>query len=201
MRVGVLALQGAVIEHLKSLRATGVEALEVRGPEELSQIDGLILPGGESTTIGLLMTRFGLVEPIRARVLEGMPMWGTCAGMILMARTIEDGLPGQTALGLMDMVVRRNAFGRQVDSFTVPLQIEALGPPPFPAVFIRAPLALSWGPQVEVLVRQDEKAVALRQGHLLTTSFHPELSNDPRFHRWFVEDFVAPSKRDWCSCK
>ena len=191
MRVGVLALQGAFIEHLKSLRALEVDGIEVRTAEELSTVDALIIPGGESTTIGKLMVRFDLVEPLLARAREGMPVWGTCAGMILLAREIADGLPGQLALGLLDATVQRNAFGRQVDSFIAPLDVPAaVGEKSFPAYFIRAPLALQWGSQVKVLARHGGQAVALRQGSVLATSFHPELSGDNRFHRYFVEQFT-----------
>lgn len=187
MRVGVMALQGAVIEHLQTLRACRVEAIEVRTPEHLAQVDGLILPGGESTTIGKLLDRFGLLTAIKERAQHGMPLWGTCAGMILLARKIINGLPDQHSLALMDLEVERNAFGRQVDSFEAGVEVAGLGDKPFPAVFIRAPLARNPGSGVEVLGRVGERIVAARQGNLLATSFHPELSGDLRFHRYFIE--------------
>lgn len=186
-RVGVLALQGAFIEHSAILRALGVEAVEVRLPGEMAGLDGLVIPGGESTTIGKLAVAYGLVEPIRQLAAAGRPIWGTCAGMILMARDI--GGHDQPLLGLMDITVQRNAFGRQVDSFVEDLKVPALGPDggPFPGVFIRAPLIERAGPGVEVLARLPEGAiVAARQGSLLVTSFHPELAQDYRFHRFFL---------------
>ena len=195
MRVGVLALQGAFLEHLKVLRSLGVDARDVRRPEEMRELDGLILPGGESTTIGMLMERFGLTARLLERARRGMPVWGTCAGMILMARRIEEGLPSQVALGLLDASVRRNAFGRQIESFTASLKIPVLGGEPFPAVFIRAPQAVDWGATVEVLAEHQGRAVALRQGAMLATSFHPELSGDTRFHRWFLDEFVKPASQ------
>ena len=184
-RIGVLALQGAFIEHLAILRGLGVEALEVRLPGQLVGLDGLIMPGGESTTIGKLAVAYGLVEPLRGRARQGLPIWGTCAGMIMLASDI--GACDQPLLGLMDIVVRRNAFGRQVDSFVEELDVPALGRPPFPGVFIRAPLIERVGPGVEVLARLPEGTiVAARQGHLLATAFHPELTADRRFHNYFL---------------
>ena len=188
MRVGVLALQGAFVEHEKILHHLGVVAVEVRLPEHLEGLDGLIIPGGESTTIARLATKYGLIEPLRALGKAGKPLWGTCAGMILMAKGITDGEPGQSLLELMDIRVRRNAFGRQVDSFETDLEVPVLGGEPFPAVFIRAPLIERVGEGVEVLARlEDGTVVAVRQGNLLATSFHPELTEDERFHRYFVE--------------
>ncbi|HXE72919.1 MAG TPA: pyridoxal 5'-phosphate synthase glutaminase subunit PdxT [Candidatus Nitrosotenuis sp.] len=187
MPLGVLALQGDVEEHLAALRASGAQAVEVRSAAELEGVEGLILPGGESTTIGKLMQRFGILEPLRARAAAGLPLWGTCAGMILLARHIERGLPDQPSLALMDIVVERNAFGRQVDSFETPIAIPALGPVPFPAVFIRAPVAREAGPGVEVLARHRGRIVAARQGNLLATAFHPELTRDTRMHAYFLE--------------
>lgn len=186
-QVGVLALQGAFVEHVRILQSLGVEAREVRLPEQLAGVDGLVIPGGESTTIGKLAVAWGLVEPIRRLAAAGTPIWGTCAGMILMAR--ETGGPGQPLLGLMDIAVRRNAFGRQVDSFVEPIDVPALGngQVPFPAVFIRAPWIERVGPGVEVLARLPEgPIVAARQGRLLVTAFHPELTDDRRFHRYFL---------------
>lgn len=184
MRVGVLALQGAFREHIEMVERLGVEAIEVRTPEQLATVDALILPGGESTTIGKLMERFGLTEPMRAFAAAGHPMWGTCAGLILMAR--DCGRP-QPLLGIMDVTVERNAFGRQLDSFETQLTIDALGTPPFPAVFIRAPIISSVGPAVEVLASlPDGTVVAARQGNLLVTAFHPELTGDPRLHQYLI---------------
>lgn len=183
MRIGVLALQGAFIEHEQMLRRLGVEAVEVRLPEHLDGLDGLIIPGGESTTIGKLATDFGLLEPLRRFAAE-RPTWGTCAGLIFLAR---DAGRDQPLLGLMDVTVARNAFGRQVDSFEADLDVPALGERPFPAVFIRAPLIEQVGPDVEVLARlEDGRVVAARQGRLLATAFHPELTGDDRLHRLFL---------------
>lgn len=187
MRIGVLALQGAFVEHAAMLRRLGVEAPEVRLPEQLEGLDGLILPGGESTTIGKLAWGYGLAEPIRSMAQGGFPIWGTCAGMILLAQDALDGRPGQKLLGLMHIVVRRNAFGRQVDSFEADLNVPVLGEPPFRGVFIRAPAVERWEPPVEPLARlEGGPVVAVRQGHLLATAFHPELTDDERFHRYFI---------------
>ncbi|WP_026369792.1 pyridoxal 5'-phosphate synthase glutaminase subunit PdxT [Kallotenue papyrolyticum] len=188
MTVGVLALQGAFIEHEQMLRRLGQQVVQVRLPQHLEQIDRLIIPGGESTTIGKLLVAYNLLEPIRARAAAGMPLWGTCAGMILLAREIVEGRPeGQPALGLMDVTVRRNAFGRQLDSFEADLQVQGLDGPPVRAVFIRAPVIERVGTGVEPLARlADGRMVAARQGHLLATAFHPELTDDPRFHALFL---------------
>jgi 5'-phosphate synthase pdxT subunit len=183
----ILALQGAFIEHEKILRRLGVDAIEVRLPEELEGLDGLIIPGGESTTIGKLAVKWRLLEPIRTLAKAGRPVWGACAGMILMAQEVTDGVPAQPLLGLMDIAVARNAFGRQVDSFEADLDVPVLGKPPFHAVFIRAPLIERVGAGVEVLARLEGGAVvAARQGNLLATAFHPELTEDDRFHRYFL---------------
>jgi pyridoxal 5'-phosphate synthase pdxT subunit len=189
MNVGVLALQGAFIEHEQMLRQLGHEVTQVRLPQHLERIDRLIIPGGESTTIGKLLVAYGLLEPIRERARREMPIWGTCAGMILLAAEITEGRPeGQPALGLMDITARRNAFGRQLDSFEADLHVPQLGEEPFRAVFIRAPLIERAGEQVETLAALDDgRIVAARQGRLLATAFHPELTNDARFHRLFVE--------------
>jgi len=184
---GVLALQGAFIEHVRVLRELGIGTREVRLPEQLAGLDGLIIPGGESTTIGALAVAYGLVEPIRQMAAQGVPVWGTCAGMILLAKDI--GGSNQPLLGLMDIVVRRNAFGRQVDSFVEEIDVLALedGERPFPAVFIRAPGIERVGPGVRVLARLPQGTiVAARQGNLVVTAFHPELTTDRRFHRFFV---------------
>ena len=186
MRIGVLAVQGAFIEHEKALTRIGAQVVEVRLPEHLADLDGLIIPGGESTTIGKVAKRWGLIEPLRAFAQSGRSLWGTCAGMIVMAREVLDGKPDQPLLRLMDIAVRRNAFGRQVDSFEVDLEIPALGEP-FPAVFIRAPLIERVGKEVAVLAQlEDGTVVAARQGSMLVTAFHPELTEDDRFHQYFV---------------
>ncbi|MGD8854935.1 MAG: pyridoxal 5'-phosphate synthase glutaminase subunit PdxT [Chloroflexota bacterium] len=188
MKIGVLALQGAFIEHIQILRRLGMEAVEVRLPEQLAGLDGLIIPGGESTTIGKLAVTYGLMEPLR-QFAAGKAMWGTCAGMIFMAKEIFQDQP---LLGVMDIVVRRNAFGRQVDSFEAELTVPVLQngtARPFPAVFIRAPMLVSADQEAgaEVIARLDDgSAVAARQGHWLATAFHPELSDDDRFHRYFL---------------
>lgn len=189
MTVGILALQGDFREHEQMLRRIGAPTLQVRLPEHLAQVDRLIIPGGESTTIGKLMAMYQLIEPIRGRARRGMPLWGTCAGAILIARQIAGGRPeGQPVLALMDVTARRNAFGRQLDSFEVDLSIPQLGEGPLHTVFIRAPLLESPGPAVEVLATLDDGGiVAAQQGRLLATCFHPELTNDDRFHRYFLE--------------
>lgn len=184
-RVGVLALQGAFVEHAAILRELGAEAREVRLPEDVEGLDGVIIPGGESTTIGKLAVAYRLIEPLRCRGRQGLPIWGTCAGMIMLATDV--GGRDQPLLGLMDISVRRNAFGRQVDSFCEDLEVPALGKGPFPGVFIRAPLIERVGPGVEILARLPEgTVVAARQGRLLATAFHPELTGDRRFHRYFL---------------
>jgi 5'-phosphate synthase pdxT subunit len=189
MNVGILALQGAFIEHERVIRNLGYEVTQVRLAEHLDRIDRLIIPGGESTTIGKLLVAYGLVEPIKERARREMPIWGTCAGMILLADRITEGRPeGQPGLSLMNITARRNAFGRQLDSFEADLNIPALGPSPFPAVFIRAPRIDAVGEDVETLATLDGGAiVAARQGRLLATAFHPELTGDDRFHRLFLE--------------
>lgn len=187
MRVGILSMQGAFIEHEKMLLRLGAEPVQVRLPPHLEGLDGLIIPGGESTTIGKLAQQWGLLDPVRAFARSGRPLWGTCAGMILMAKEVVGGVPGQPLLGLLDVVVHRNAFGRQVDSFEADLEIPALGEKPFRAVFIRAPIIERVGKGVEVLARlEDGTAVAVRQGNLLATAFHPELTEDERFHNYFM---------------
>jgi pyridoxal 5'-phosphate synthase pdxT subunit len=184
MKVGVLALQGAFAEHVKILRRLGVQAREVRLPEHLEGLDGLILPGGESTTFGKLAVAYGLVDPLRS-LSQSIPMWGTCAGLVFLSGDV--GLD-QTLLGVMDIVVERNAFGRQVDSFEEDLEIKGLPGGPFHGVFIRAPRVLKVGPGVEVLATvQGNKIVAVRQQHFVGTSFHPELTDDDRFHQYFLK--------------
>ena len=188
MRIGVLALQGDFIEHIAVLRRLGVEAVELRLPEHLEGLDGLIIPGGESTTIGKLAGEYQLIEPLR-RFGNDKAVWGTCAGAIFLSKEVHHQQP---VLGLMDIVVRRNAFGRQVDSFETDLNVPALAagagePRPFHAIFIRAPLIERVGADAEVLATlPDGRIVAVREGNLLATSFHPELTGDDRFHRYFL---------------
>ena len=191
MKIGVLALQGDFIEHVHILQTLGAQAVEVRKPEQLDDLDGLIIPGGESTTFGKLAAEFGLIEPLRAFCASGKPVWGTCAGMIFLAKDVGRKQP---VLGLMDVKVKRNAFGRQVDSFEQDLDIPAISAAengqarPFHAIFIRAPMLESVGAGVQVLAKLDDGTiVAARQGNLLATSFHPELTQDTRFHRYFLE--------------
>ena len=184
-RAGVLGLQGDFIEHLRTLREMGVEAIDVRRPEQLDEVEALIVPGGESTTIGKLAAQYGIIPKLRERVAAGMPVWGTCAGAIFMAKEVP-AHPHPLA-GLMDITVERNAFGRQVDSFERDIAIPAIGPEPFHAVFIRAPLISRVGPGVEVMASLDDgTVVAARQGRLMATSFHPELTPDTRLHRHFL---------------
>ncbi|HEU0166689.1 MAG TPA: pyridoxal 5'-phosphate synthase glutaminase subunit PdxT [Chloroflexota bacterium] len=188
MKIGVLALQGAFAEHMAMLRRLGAEAVEVRQPAELEGLDGLIIPGGESTTIGKLMDAYNLREPIVRMATAGRPLWGTCAGMIMLAKDIEGS--DQPRLAVMDIGVNRNAFGRQVDSFEAELPVDdaGFGDQPFHAIFIRAPLLTSAGDGVHVLARlPDGRMVAAKQGNLLATAFHPELTDDPRFHEHFLE--------------
>ncbi len=182
----MLALQGDFAEHIIMLEKVGVEALPVRIPDQLKGIDGLLIPGGESTTIGKLMQSYGLMQPLRQMAQRGFPLMGTCAGMILLAKEATD-LPF-TPLGAIDIAVQRNAFGRQVDSFEVDLPIPALGKKPFHAVFIRAPFITSIKPGVEVMAQlTDGTIVAARQGRVMVAAFHPELTTDIRLHRYFVE--------------
>lgn len=184
MRIGVLALQGAFIEHEKVLRKLGCDAIQVRKKAHLDSIDGLIIPGGESTTIGKLLNEFELAEPIRAMADAGMPVFGTCAGLIVMAREIVNS--DQPRLGMMNIVAHRNAFGRQVDSFETDLVIKGLGGKPFRAVFIRAPYIREAKDGVEVLASVEDKVVLAREGHLLAAAFHPELTDDSRIHEMFL---------------
>lgn len=185
MKVGVLALQGAFIEHEKKLRALGAEVAEVRLPADLQDLDGLVIPGGESTTIGKLAVDYGLIEPLR-EFARHKPTFGTCAGMIFLAKDI--GIDRQPILGVMDITVNRNAFGRQVDSFEADLPVAALGDEPFHAVFIRAPLVTAIGPSVKVLATlEDGRIVGVQSGHLLAIAFHPELTEDDRFHAYFLQ--------------
>ncbi len=187
--VGVLALQGAFREHVAALTRLGAATREVRQLRDMAGIDAMVIPGGESTTMGKLLTDLEMLEPLRARIREGMPVYGSCAGLILLCRNIEGS--SQPRLGILDATVRRNAFGRQVDSFEADLAIPELGAEPLPAVFIRAPVILATGPEVRVLARVEmdgaERAVAVRQDRVLATSFHPELTPDTRFHRYFLD--------------
>ncbi|MDX2161569.1 MAG: pyridoxal 5'-phosphate synthase glutaminase subunit PdxT [bacterium] len=184
MKVGVLALQGAFVEHEQRLRGLGAEPVQVRLPEHLHELDGLIIPGGESTTIGKLAAAYGLIDPLRTFA-QTNPTWGTCAGMIFLAKDI--GIDRQPILGVMDITVNRNAFGRQIDSFETELHIPRLGDAPLHAVFIRAPIVTAAGAGVDVLSTLDDgRIVAVQQGHLLATAFHPELTPDSRFHAYFL---------------
>lgn len=185
--IGVLALQGDVREHLIALAGLGATARPVRRPAELDDIDGIVIPGGESTTICRLLDVFELREPLTARLANGLPAFGSCAGMIVLARSILDGRADQVPLGAIDIVVRRNAFGRQVDSFETDLDVAGVPGGPVRAVFIRAPWVERAGPRVEVLARVGDHSVAVRQGNVLATSFHPEVSGDDRLHRLFLD--------------
>ncbi|MHB0884773.1 MAG: pyridoxal 5'-phosphate synthase glutaminase subunit PdxT [Bacillota bacterium] len=184
-RVGVLDLQGDVSEHVAALQRAGAEAVRVKRVEQLADLDGLVIPGGESTAIGKLMTHYGFIEAIPREAARGMGVYGTCAGLILMATEIEGS--DQPRLGLMDMVAKRNAFGRQVQSFEVDLNVPELSPEPLPTVFIRAPYVGSVGKNVKVLAKVGEKIVMAASGKHLVTAFHPELTEDARVHRYFVE--------------
>ena len=187
-RVGVLALQGDVREHVRVLTDLGAEAVTVRRPEELSAVDGLVLPGGESSVIDKLARAFGMRDPIRDAIAGGLPVYGTCAGLILLADRIVDGIRDQQTFGGLDVTVRRNAFGSQVDSFEVDLDVPALAGAPVHAVFIRAPLVEQAGDGVEQLATLDDgRIVAVRQGALLGTSFHPEVTGEHRFHALFLD--------------
>ncbi|PIU55301.1 MAG: pyridoxal 5'-phosphate synthase glutaminase subunit PdxT [Chloroflexi bacterium CG07_land_8_20_14_0_80_51_10] len=198
-RIGVLALQGAFIEHITMLNRLGAEAIPVRLPHELEGLDGLVIPGGESTTIGKLMKGYELTAGLQRLIADGLPVFGTCAGMILLAKQTI-GLNGYS-LGAMDIVVRRNAFGRQVDSFEVDLLISALGEPPFHAVFIRAPWIENVSPGVEVLAQlPDGTSVAARERNVIVTAFHPELTADTRFHAYFlstVDKYRMKNPQEW----
>lgn len=198
-RIGVLAVQGDVREHVAALARCGAAARPVRRASELDEVDGLVVPGGESTTISKLVDEFGLLEPIRKRIAAGMPAYGSCAGMIMLATEVLDGRPDQQGFDGIAMTVRRNAFGRQVDSFEAPVELAGVPGPPFHAVFIRAPWVERVSPGVEVLGRVTAgpaagRIVAVRQGNLLATAFHPELTDDLRVHRYFVDIVRAASR-------
>jgi 5'-phosphate synthase pdxT subunit len=191
-RVGVLALQGDFREHLTVLTALGAEAVTVRRPEELESVDGLIIPGGESSVIDKLSRLFGVAEPLRSAIAAGLPVYGTCAGLIMLADTVLDSITGQHSIGGLDVDVRRNAFGSQLDSFETDLTIPVLGDPPMHAVFIRAPVVERVGSGVTVLASlEDGRVVAVEQGNLLGTSFHPEVTADYRFHHYFLSKVRA----------
>ncbi|WP_100812918.1 pyridoxal 5'-phosphate synthase glutaminase subunit PdxT [Microbacterium lacus] len=192
LRVGVLAIQGDVREHARVLTDLGAEVQLVRRPVELSSVDGLVLPGGESSAIDKLSRAFGMQHPIRDAIAAGMPMYGTCAGLILLADRITDGIVGQETFGGLDVTVRRNAFGGQTESFETDLDVPALGDPPVHAVFIRAPLVEQCGPDVESLATLDDgRVVAVRQRALIGTAFHPEVTGEHRFHQLFLESVRA----------
>jgi len=193
--VGVLALQGDVAEHTRALRESGAKPLAVRRPEELDRVEGLIIPGGESTTIWKLIDIFGLADQLRKRIADGMPVFGSCAGMIMLADRLPDPASGQETLGGIDMTVRRNAFGRQVDSFERDLDIKGIDGEPYRAVFIRAPWVEEVGPGVEILATDPgaSRIVAVRQGPALATAFHPELTRDRRIHRMFIDMVREPA--------
>ncbi len=196
MRVGILALQGDVGEHARTLRNLGVDPIEVRRPAELDVVDALVLPGGESTALSLLLTSAELVQPVSDRLNDGMAALGTCAGMILLASEVADGREDQVRFGAIDIAVRRNAFGRQVDSFETELAVDALGDEPFHAVFIRAPFVERAGEGVDVLATVAGRdgsphPVLCRQGAVMVAAFHPELSGDGRLHQWFLEQVAS----------
>ena len=192
--VGVFALQGDVREHVAVLLELGADVREVRTPAQLDEVAGLVIPGGESSVMDKLSRLFGLQEPLRARIRAGMPVYGTCAGLIMLADRVHDGIDGQQTLGGLDVAVRRNAFGNQLDSFETALDVPVLGEPAVHAVFIRAPVVDEVGPHVEVLARLDDgRIVAVEQGRLLGTSFHPEVSGERRFHERFLGHVAAAS--------
>lgn len=192
MKVGVLALQGDVREHISSLIACGVDPIAVRRPEEIDSIDALVLPGGESTTIAQLSEVFGIYDQLKDLIAKGMPVYGSCAGMILLANEILDAKQGQKSFGGLDITVRRNAFGRQVDSFETDIAFQDGSADLIRAVFIRAPWVEKVGTSVQVLAAVDSHAVAVRSQTLLATSFHPEITGDHRIHRYFIEEVARP---------
>ncbi|MFF1572187.1 pyridoxal 5'-phosphate synthase glutaminase subunit PdxT [Leifsonia sp. NPDC058292] len=190
--VGVLALQGDFREHIAVLTSLGADAVAVRRPEELARVDGLVIPGGESSVMDKLSRTFGLAEPLKDAIAGGLPVYGTCAGLIMLADTVLDGIRGQQSLGGLDVAVRRNAFGSQLDSFETDLDIPALGDEPVHAVFIRAPIVESVGEKATALASvADGRVVAVEQGNLLGTSFHPEITGELRFHEYFLSKVRA----------
>jgi 5'-phosphate synthase pdxT subunit len=188
MKIGILALQGAFREHREVLDALGVDSVEVRVPDHLASVDALILPGGESTTMSRLLDTSGLRAPMAERLRDGLPVLGTCAGMILLATEVADGRPDQQSFGVVDVTVRRNAYGRQLASFEAPLTVTGLAGRAFPGVFIRAPRIERAGEEVEVLAEHDGHPVLARQGAAVVASFHPELAGDLRLHEWFLRE-------------
>lgn len=193
-RIGVLALQGATAAHAEALGALGASTVEIRRPPDLEGVDGLVLPGGESTTLSLLLASSGLAEPLAERIAEDLPVFGTCAGMILLAREVLDGRSDQIGFGRLDITVRRNAFGRQLDSFEADLAVTGLEAT-FPAVFIRAPVVEASGPDVEILASVDGRPVLVRHRSVLAAAFHPELTDDPRLHALFL-DQITPVRAE-----
>lgn len=192
MRVGVLALQGDFREHIAVLNSLGADAVGVRRPSELADVQGLVIPGGESSVIDKLSRLFGLAEPVQAAIASGLPVWGTCAGLIMLADTVIDGIEGQESFGGLHIAVRRNAFGSQLDSFETDLDIPVVGEPALHAVFIRAPIVESVSGGVTTLAAlEDGRIVAVEQGNLLGTSFHPEMTGDTRFHEYFLSKVAA----------
>ncbi|MFH1453652.1 MAG: pyridoxal 5'-phosphate synthase glutaminase subunit PdxT [Armatimonadota bacterium] len=195
MRIGVLALQGAISEHINLLKKCGVEPVEVKYPDQLDSISGLILPGGESTAIGRLLERYSFIEKIKDLAKKGrIALYGTCAGMVLLSTDTGCGEVSPYTLGLMDIRVKRNAFGRQRESFEAGLKVSGLGEKDFPAVFIRAPVVSEAGKDVEILSKYENRIVAVRQGNILAASFHPELTGDKRFHEYFIKTVVGADK-------
>ncbi|GAA1959846.1 pyridoxal 5'-phosphate synthase glutaminase subunit PdxT [Microbacterium aquimaris] len=197
-RIGVLALQGDVREHVRTLRSLGADTASVRRAEDLAGVDGVVLPGGESSVIDKLARSFGLAEPLTESIRAGLPVYGTCAGLILLADRLEDGIVGQRTFGGIDATVRRNAFGGQVESFETALSVPSLGGPPVEATFIRAPLVVETGPDVEVLATLDDGGVvAVRHGNAIGTAFHPEVTGERRFHELFlaIVDAASPSEK------
>ncbi|MBF4573654.1 pyridoxal 5'-phosphate synthase glutaminase subunit PdxT [Herbiconiux sp. VKM Ac-1786] len=194
--VGVLALQGDFREHLAVLRGLGAEAVPVRRPEEVELVSGLVIPGGESSVMDKLSRAFGVAETLKRRIGEGLPVYGTCAGLIMLADRVLDGIRGQQSLGGLDVAVRRNAFGSQTESFEAELDVPVLGEPPMHAVFIRAPVVAELGPEARALATlADGTVVAVEQGALVGTSFHPEMTADYRFHQYFLDKVAARSSR------
>jgi 5'-phosphate synthase pdxT subunit len=198
MRIGVLAFQGDVREHLAILEELGVEAVKVRRPDELASVDGLIIPGGESSVMDKLTRLFGMAEPLKEAIADGLPVFGTCAGLIMLSDTVLDAMHDQKSLGGLDVVVRRNAFGTQVDSFEVDLDMPAISNQPIPATFIRAPIVESLGRGVRILASvRDGRIVAVEQGNIIGISFHPEVNGDSRIHEYFlrrVKEFAQKKK-------
>ena len=185
MKIGVLALQGGVIEHLNHIKALGIEAVEVKTLSDLDNLDGLILPGGESTTMGKILVQRNLLEPLKNKISGGLPVWGTCAGMILLAKELEGDT--YSHLSTMDIKVKRNAYGSQLDSFTTNVFIKEISTEPIPLVFIRAPYIVEIGVNVKVILEVDENIVAAKEKNMLVTSFHPELTDSLEFHKYFIE--------------